>query len=110
MAHKSTAVVSSMLVEFGAATATFGAKQVQRAAREAGYRLPMADGFSLGDETYGSKSMLYIACPTIACRRRLEQFLEARGVKIATGDEEYHPGSGIVEVQVSYFQGVNWDE
>ena len=110
MARKSTAAVSSLLVEFGAATSTFGAKQVMKADTEYGpdaYRLPMARGYSLCDETYGRDSRLYTLCPNVDTRRRLERFLEARGVKVNRGYDLTNP---TVDVSVSYFKGHNWDE
>ena len=100
----SVSKVSAMLAEFGVATATFGAQQVQNADQGKG-SLPMASGYTLTDETYGRDSRLYIGCPDEGTRRRLERFLKDRGGKV---DVRYH-GSATVDVRVSYFQGHNWN-
>lgn len=97
----STGTLSTHLVTFGAATTTFGTKEVKTG------KTPMAQGYRLGDETYGRKSMLYISCPDKATRRRLERHLEAKGAKV---NRDYWPASSTVEVQVTYFKGWHHDE
>lgn len=98
----STTKLSKMLVEFGAATAPFTARAVTK--RSA----PMAEGFSLSDETYGRDSRLYVGCPSEVVRRRLEWHLQGEGV--TTVKTTYSPGHGVVSVGVTYFKGWHWDE
>jgi len=61
----------------------------------------------VGNETYGKKSFIYVHTDGPSNRRGLEKFLEDRLFKVNHG---YAPGSGVVEVQVSYFRGNRWDE
>jgi hypothetical protein len=61
---------------------------------------------SVGNETYGKKSMIYVDASDSKIRVKLEAFLQADGFVVNTG---YYPGSGTVEVQVSYFRGDNWN-
>lgn len=98
----STTKLSTMLVEFGAATAPFTARAVKQ--RNA----PMAEGFRLEDETNGKNSRLYIWCPSEVVRRRLEWHLQGEGV--TTVKTTYYPGHGVVSVGVTYFKGRQWDE
>jgi len=66
----------------------------------------------ISNETYGKDSMIYLNAghsnfnPPIE-RRILERELEERGHKI---HKKYFPGSQILEVQVTYFRGVHYDE
>ena len=61
----------------------------------------------ISDETYGRSSRIYIHTGNPKVRQMLEKALQQNGFKVHT---DYHPGSGIVEVEVSYFKGHNWDE
>lgn len=61
----------------------------------------------VSDETYGRKSMIYIASKDNAARKQLEVFLSDKGFTV---NRDYHPGSKVAEVQVSYYKGYNWDE
>lgn len=96
-----TKTLSQHLVTFGAATAEFGTKAVKEG------KAPMAKGYSLSDETYGHRSMLYIHTPDQETRRKLENFLIRLGAQV---NENYYRISSVVEVQVSYFKGTGWDE
>ena len=57
-----------------------------------------------GNETFGSQSFIYVAGR--GRRPELEAFLTARKFKV---NPDYGPRGQIVEVQVSYFRGWNWD-
>jgi hypothetical protein len=59
------------------------------------------------NETYGRRSYIYINARLREFRERMEYKLMMLGHKI---DKSYHPGSGVVCVQVSYFKGHNWDK
>jgi hypothetical protein len=61
---------------------------------------------SVGNETYGRDSRIYITCESIQHRAQLESVLSREGFKVHTS---YWPGSAIVEVSVSYFKGDRWD-
>jgi hypothetical protein len=61
---------------------------------------------AVGNETYGRQSCIYINAGTPMLRRKLEGFLKKDGFKVCT---DYWPGSAMVEVQVSYFRGDQWD-
>jgi hypothetical protein len=98
----STSTLSEMLVAFGAAVRPFTAKQTGMS------KDVMSKGFSIGNETYGKDSRLYIGCPDVPTRRKLESFLELKGV--TTVDRGYWQGSAITEVGVTYFKGYHWDE
>jgi len=60
----------------------------------------------ISDETYGDKSYVYVNCKHENVRRKIEAELEKKGFVM---DLAYHPGSGIIAVNVSYFKGQNWD-
>jgi len=62
---------------------------------------------TMGNETYGRKSMIYVSCGTPERRKQIEAALAAKGFRVH-GD--YHPGSAVAEVQVSYFKGWHHDE
>jgi len=98
----STTKLSKMLVEFGAATAPFTARAVTK--RD----VPMAEGFFLHDETYGRDSRIYIGCPDQGIRRRLDWFLESKGVTTVSTD--YAPKGRTASVGVTFFKGWHWDE
>ena len=61
----------------------------------------------ISNETYGNKSMVYIATNDVGQRRRLEDYLSHKGFKV---HEAYHPSGCRLEVQVSYFKGYHWNE
>ena len=107
MGHQSVTKLSKSLVEYGAATATFGAKRLADWNKGNAEPPPLAKGFSLSDETYGRKSFVYIQTPDKPGRKRLERFLAGKGFKINT---DYWPKSSTAEVQVSYFKGWHHDE
>jgi hypothetical protein len=102
MSRPSTSELSRLLVEFGAATTTFTARTVKTG------RPPMARGFVLTNETYGADSRVYLYCPDLSTRLRLEDFLKSKGV--TTVSPEYSPGRHTAEVGVTYFKGDHWDE
>lgn len=60
----------------------------------------------IGDETYGRDSRIYIYTNNIVNRRALERLLAGRGHKI---HRDYNPGSGTVELSVTYFKGKQWN-
>ena len=68
----------------------------------------------IGNETYGKKSMIYIAHDSMVERNQIESDLIAFGFKVSprynrpTTNEYNGPTSS--EVQVSYFKGWHWDE
>jgi hypothetical protein len=101
---KTVAQVSQLLVEYGAATGTFSANDIRNQTKKP---IPMSEGYKISDETYGRKSKLYISCLNPADRVKLERFLIDKGVKV---NQDYWPGSCVVELQVSYFKGWHWDE
>jgi AMMECR1 domain-containing protein len=59
------------------------------------------------NETYGRKSCIYIDTKDQSERKNLEGCLGMKGFKV---NREYWPGSAVLEVQVSYFKGENWNE
>jgi len=61
----------------------------------------------VSDETYGRMSCIYLSTGSHETRMRLERALDAMGHRIDCG---YWPGSGTVEVVVSFFKGVHWNE
>ena len=61
----------------------------------------------LSNEIYGKKAMIYFTWKDEPTRRKAERELENRGFKV---HRRYYPGSGTMEVQVSYFKGHHWDE
>ena len=61
----------------------------------------------VGNETYGRNSCIYLHCADQAQRRVVERELVKLGHKVNTS---YFPGSGVAEVQVSYFKGFGWNE
>lgn len=99
----SVANLSKLLVDFGAARSTFTTDDV-KAGR---VRAFMAQGFGLGNETYGRSSFIYVYCPDVSTRRRLESFLMARTAKVSPN---YNPGGCSSEIRVAYFKGFHWDE
>lgn len=60
----------------------------------------------IADETYGRKSMIYVTVENNEARKHLEMQLESAGHRV---HGNYHPGSGILEVQVKYFKGWHWN-
>ena len=62
---------------------------------------------TVGNETYGRKSCIYVSADDASTRVKLDRFLIAEGFKV---NSNYARGSASTEVQVSYFKGVNWDE
>ena len=58
------------------------------------------------DETYGRKSCIYVDAKAPGTRCKLESDLVALGFRV---NKDYWPGSSILEVQVSYFKGHNWN-
>jgi len=102
MALKSVTKLSKALKEFGAAVQDFTARALKGSTKAL-----MAEGYGIGNETYGRDSMVYVYTPDNATRKRLERFLAARGFKVC---RDYWPGSGVAEVQVSYFKGHHWNE
>ena len=105
MTLMSTSTLSTHLVTFGAATKTFTSRAL--GSYESKRKAPMAAGYALGNETFGRMSNLYLHCPDMATRRRLEAFLVSKGAKV---NRNYAPTCATVEVTVSYFKGVGWDE
>jgi hypothetical protein len=61
----------------------------------------------ISDETYGRESNIYIHTGSPQARQLLEKKLKEAGFRVR---EDYYPGSGTVEVRVSYFKGFHWDE
>ena len=59
---------------------------------------------SMGNETYGRKSMVYIQWATMAERKEMERALTNEGFKV----NHYSPAATCTEVQVSYFKGYHW--
>lgn len=103
---KTVTFVSKLLISLDVAKGQFNSRDINNA-RNGKIKLPLNEGYSIGDETYGSKSMLYITCPTIEKRHELETYLSNAGVKV---NRKYWPGSSVAEIQVSYFKGYHWDE
>ena len=64
---------------------------------------------SIGNETYGRKSMVYVHWNLIPGfdRKSGEETLEAYGCNV---NRRYWPGHEVSEVQVSYFKGHHWQE
>lgn len=61
------------------------------------------------DETYGSKSMIYITFESMEIRRAFEEFIKySKEYKFRVCDK-YSPNQSISEIQVSYFRGNNWN-
>lgn len=58
-------------------------------------------------EAYGRNVQCYINAGSPEKRVELENYLTAEGCKV---DRRYYPGSGKVEVAVSYFKASHWDE
>ncbi len=63
----------------------------------------------LNNEIYGRMACIYLFDNkrTVAERRKIEAELVQRGYKV---NPNYSPGTGDMEVQVSYFKGWHWDE
>jgi hypothetical protein len=61
----------------------------------------------VGNETYGRMSCIYLSTESHETRLHLERALDALGHRIEC---LYHPGSGTVEIIVSYFKGDQWDQ
>lgn len=59
------------------------------------------------NETYGPKSMIYIAWRTPEQRRMMERRMKEAGFSVQAG---YWPDSARSGVQVSYFKGHHWEE
>ena len=64
-------------------------------------------GYCIGNETYGKDSRVYLYCPDLETRTKLEYFLFGKGCEVG---RDYSPGYNVTEVRVSYFKGNNWDE
>ena len=99
----STSKLSTFLTDFGAATSKFSTTAVRKE------RAPMANGWSLSDETYGKDSRIYIYTPDLDARMRLQNYL-VYNCNVTTVNRGYHSGANVVEVGVTYFKGNNWDE
>lgn len=62
----------------------------------------------LSNEVYGRKACIYLEfAKDSEDRKAVETKLEDRGFRINRG---YWPGGSVIEVQVSYFKGLHWDE
>jgi len=62
----------------------------------------------VGYEAFGRKVFAYISgLKDISTRRQLESNLKALKQRV---NEDYWPGSKVVEVRVSYFKAMHWDE
>jgi hypothetical protein len=61
----------------------------------------------VGNETYGRMSCIYLYTGSHETRMRLERALDALEYRIEC---EYSPGSGTLEIVVSYFKGHHWNE
>jgi len=73
-------------------------------------RLPEGHDYrKFSNEVYGRKACIYLWTVTKSRedRRELENALIAEGFKV---NKSYWPGSSAIEVQVSYFKGLHWDE
>lgn len=71
------------------------------------YSAKQLDAPGISNETYGRKSCIYVKAKSAADRQKLEDRLTMNGFKV---NKNYWPGSSVIEVQVSYFKGYNWDE
>lgn len=60
----------------------------------------------VGNETFGKQSCIFLHVGTDK-RRIVERALQAAGHRV---NEDYWPGSGRVQVTVTYFKGWHWDE
>ena len=111
--RKSVTAAAKSLVEFGAATMGFTARDFTAYNKGKKDRNPdnkMAEGYSVSEETFAyaiGKSVyghtgLYVSCPDVATRRRLEQFMEVQG---HTVDRGYRPDSSIANLEVKAFKG-----
>lgn len=60
----------------------------------------------IGDETYGRNSCIYIHTAGQHTRMKLEAKLAEMGHKV---NRDYWPGSGTLEISVTYFRGKQWN-
>jgi hypothetical protein len=93
----STTKIGKLLAAWGFVDKAFTARDLQR------NKGPK----SVGDETYGNDSYLYIYTGCVKRRRDLERRLGREGLRF---NRDYSPGHGTVEIGVSYFRGVHWNE
>ena len=56
----------------------------------------------VSNETYDKDSRIYVYTGCTKRRRELERKLRSEGLRVS---DDYHPGSGTVEVAVTYFRG-----
>lgn len=64
----------------------------------------------IGNETYGKQSCIYIwnTLQTLGVpRKTVETIMIQNGFKV---NRNYWPGTENVEIRVSYFHGMNWNE
>lgn len=64
---------------------------------------------TINNETYGSKSMIYIKFGTLEIRHAFELFIESSEEFSFKVNKNYDPDNNFTEVQVSYFKGYGWD-
>ena len=74
---------------------------------ESAYQMNQLSHPFISNETFGSKSMIYIHTGDMEIRKKLENWLEADGFKV---NRNYHRSAPRIEVQVSYFKGWHWAE
>lgn len=71
--------------------------------------LKKGDVKGVSNETYGKDSRVYVHCDSNEERRRIERILQ-RKYNVTTVHTDYWPGSGTLEVSVTYFKGArHWE-
>ena len=107
MSRPSLPKLTEMLTEIGVTTETFGVRKYKSLSKQ-GQPLPLERGFHICDETFGRKSYIFIRCPDMEARERIEDFLEY-DKDVSTVERGYNHGYPTLCVGVTYFKGWQWN-
>ena len=99
--------LTTILVQEGVCVRAFDAREYNKGINGKGNKHLFTDGYSMGDETYGKDSRVYLGTPSKERRAALESALERKGVAL---NRSYGSGGSTLEIRVTYFKGFHWNE
>ncbi len=95
MPSTSTTTLGTLLFELGAVRRPFTTRDVKAG------RAPVED------ETFGTRSFIFVHVADMDQRALVERAADAAGFNVT---RHYSPGRPVCSIQVSYFKGYHWDE
>ena len=94
---RSTTATAKLLAQWGFVQKAFTTRDLRNGKAPKG----------VSDETYGSRSFLYVSVGSPEQRRLMERKPHAEGIPV---NRNYWPGSNTAEIRVSYFKGWHHNE